>query len=310
MLNIIAFDVKSNIISTSNLHIFDMITLLINKYNYEKINIELLYKDCINDYLIKKYNKLPDNILIIKGSSNIRYFKTHNDIKISFIIDDVHQGGTIRHNRLKSLDRVTNIFNTYAYFFNVWYIKKKYNLYWMPHSTRFTDIILNKNPINKILITGRLNDNIYPNRKIIHNMSLKDNRLKYFKSNVGYRINKKNIKEKMIFGKKYLLLLNKYLCCFTCDANINRPYLVAKHFEIMASGSLLLSCNPNTKKYFKMLGYIDMKHYISCNNENMIEKINFILDEQNIELINKIRENGYLYTIKNHNYEKRTEFLN
>ena len=77
----------------------------------------------------------------------------------------------------------------------------------------------------------------------------------------------------------------------------------------MGSGCLLLACNPWTKKYFKILGFEDMRDYISCTPENMNEKIDFILNSDNYELLDKIRRSGYEKVIKFHNYEIRTEYL-
>ena len=88
-----------------------------------------------------------------------------------------------------------------------------------------------------------------------------------------------------------------------------RSYLVAKHFEIMGAGCLLLACNPWTKDYFKILGFEDMKDYISCTPENMDEKIDFILNSNNYKLLDEIRRRGYEKVIKNHNYKIRTEYL-
>ena len=99
--------------------------------------------------------------------------------------------------------------------------------------------------------------------------------------------------------------MNKYLVCFTCDASEDRPYILAKHFEILASGSLLLSANGNTKEYFERLGFIDNEHYISCDESNMLEKIRYCLDKTNRDKINKIRLNGYNLFKKEHSFEKR-----
>jgi hypothetical protein len=309
MLNLIAIDLEDENISTSNLHIFDMVELLVDKYNYKKIDIKKLYDNDINEYLIKTFNVLPNNIFIIKGSSGIHKFKTSNKIKISFFIDDVHPGGSVRKNRRKSLKKTTNVFSTYAYQFNKYYPELNYKLYWLPHSVRFTDIKINENPIKKILITGRLNERVYPNRHKIFKLTKKNKNILYFRPNIGYRIKKSEKNEKHIFGRKFLELLNKFFCGFTCDLIEDRSYLVAKHFEIMGSGCLLLACNPWTKKYFSILGFEDMRDYISCTPENMNEKINFILNSSNYELLDKIRRSGYEKVIKYHNYEIRTEYL-
>lgn len=303
-MNLIAKDIKDTNISTSNLHLFDMLDLLVKKYNYKYIDINLLYEKDIDQKLIELYGELPKNIFLIKGSSGIQKFKTRVDI--SFLIDDVHPGGSVRKNRQRSLKKTKNVFCTYAYAFNKYYKKGKYNLYWLPHSLRYHDIKYNTDPIEKILITGRLNKRVYPNRQIIYDMSKSNKNIVYLKPNVGYRVKEDN--KNLIYGKRFMNYLNKYLCGFTCDLISERPYIVAKHFEIMGSGALLLACNPNTKDKFKELGFIDMEHYISCTPENIKEKINFILS--NRDLIDKIRRKGYDLVTKEHIYEKRTEFLN
>ena len=50
MLNLIAKDLSNNNLSTCNLHIFDMVDLLVKKYNYQIIDINLLYHKKINKY--------------------------------------------------------------------------------------------------------------------------------------------------------------------------------------------------------------------------------------------------------------------
>jgi hypothetical protein len=307
MLNIYAYDYDDKSLSTRKFHIYDMLDILIKEYDYKTIDIKLLYDSKCNDIFLKEYNRYPDNIIVLKGGSSIQKFKTDRSIKLTMIIDDIHHGGTLRQCRSKSLKRIHNVFCTYAYFFNHYYVKRNYNLYWLPHSARFTSISFNNKPINKIFVSGRLNHEIYPNRKKILSLNNKD--VKYFRPNVGYRYKEEDNMNKKIFGEKYITKLSEYLCCFTCDANPKRPYIVAKHFEILSSGSLLLACNPHTKEYFKSLGFNDMEHYISCTPDNMKKKIAFILNNSNRDEINIIRKNGFELVKEKHNYLERTKFL-
>lgn len=308
MLNLIAKNKMK--IETTNIHIFTTLNILIDKYNYKFIDISLLVKDDINDYLLKTYGKLPQNILVFRGQSLIPSFKTDNKIKISFLIDDIHHAGKIRYARHLTIKRTTNVFATYAYIFRKKY-NGNYNLYWFPHSCAFTDIKFNDNVKEKVFITGRLSLTNYPNRlKFVQLIKSKKycNSIEYFKPNVKYRITTDNVR--LIYGKRYIQKLNEFLCCFTCDASKKRPYIVAKHFEILSSGSLLLACNPHTKKEFESLGFKDMVHYISCDSTNMEEKVQFILDKNNRKNIDIIRKNGQEYALKKHTVEQRAKFIN
>ena len=50
----------------------------------------------------------------------------------------------------------------------------------------------------------------------------------------------------------------------------------------------------------KELGFIDGQNYISCNLENMNEKINYITNPDNRKKIDIIRKNGYEFVRKYH----------
>jgi len=261
-------------------------------------------------------NKFNCNNLLISGSRYYNKFINYlniKDIKLSknvniFILKTGGIHGKILHTNLN-----INIISTYSYALNLYY-NNYYKNFWFPHMIRYK-VNFNSNPINKILISGaitskknkRLNISTYPNREMMIEKSKNNKYLEYFPRQ---KVSKKNINENHIFGKKYIELLNKYKVCFTDDATKTRPYIVAKFFEIMSSGSLLLSINPNTKKYFEKLGFIDKIHYISATVENIDEKIKYIFDDKNKDLINTIRKNGYEKVYKYHTIDCRTTQLN
>jgi len=164
----------------------------------------------------------------------------------------------------------------------------------------------NKNPVNKILVSGRgrKNPNRYPMRVFMYNLSLNDDRIDYFKPDHNYRINIEKY-EQVMCGEKYIKKLNQYRVCFSDDAIHYSPYLVCKFFEILSSGALLLASLTYTKTYFLNLGFIDGEHYISISKEDYNEKIQYVLDEKNHEEIDKIRLAGYNLCNKYHTSEHR-----
>lgn len=198
----------------------------------------------------------------------------------------------------------------YGYTYKLYNYLLNTKIYFFPHSSRYS-IQFNDNPKRKILISGRGVKNItrYPMRLKMHQLSLKNNNLEYFKPDHGYRTFKNDIGN-ITFGLKFMELLNSYLVCF-CDDSINySPYIVCKFFEIMCTGSLLLASLKNTKLYFDNLGFIENEDYISINDDNLLQKINFVLDEKNTSEINKIRYNGYIKATKYHSSEYRAKQLN
>jgi hypothetical protein len=308
-MNLLALRDYKDKISVSKRHIYDMFDILKTEYDYKEIDIKLLFEKNVKYILLERFDTLPKNIIILDHTSEIYKFKFNFKTSITIIIDDIHHQGRIKTLRTLSLKKVKNVLSTYGYYFSNKY-KSNCDVYFFPHSIRF-DCSFNNKPIDKILLSGRLNKEQYPNRDFIYQLSKINSNIEYLKPNVKYRENINILeKENKIYGQKYINYLNKYLCCFCCDANKDRPYIVAKHFEILSSGSLLLTCNENTKEYFKILGLKDNEHYLSCDSTNQEQKINYILDPKNRTLIDTIRKNGYLYAKKYHNYKSRCEYLN
>jgi len=290
--------------SYSKRHLFDMLDLLVDSYNWEFIDKTTLFD---------KNNKLENisHLLLISGSSEIDNFRLPKETKISYIIDDLHTCGNIKQKRSTNYKKVYKIFATYGYCLNIFYpMIPDDKVLWFPHSARYK-IDFNNNPIKKILISGRITMSQYPNRYLIYKMIKKNKFIYYDKPKLnGYRAKTDEDKNNKIYGEKYYKLLNEYIISFTCDLNENRPYIVAKHFEILASGSLLLACNPHTKNEFESLGFIDNVDYISCNSENLEEKISWLKDDNNLNKINEIRKNGYDKVNLKHTWINRTQLLN
>lgn len=293
-----------------NHHLYDLHDFFIKNYNYKTINFDMLFKEEINEYLINMYEDLPENLLMIGHISRILRIKLSRKVKISVMIDDLHYKGRLKENVGRAFKRVDKIFATYGYCFYTFFNKLSVNcyskVYFMPHSARYK-INYNENPKRKILLTGALTESQYPNRMKMYNISQKEEDVIYMKKIGGYRCSLGSNLEKLTTGAKYIKKLGEYICCFTDDASVSRPYIVAKHFEILSSGSLLLSCNPHTKKWFEKLGIKDGIHYISCTPENMNSKVINILNPENVDKINKIREEGYKLCLRHHMYENRGE---
>lgn len=297
-----------NGIRTTKPHYFKMFDYLETLPNFKTITFPEINgknEDDMRNIFMEKFGKIPDNIIFVEHLSGMAWIKIPKEIKINILIDDLHHQGTIKQNKVLSLPKASRILSTYGYAFNKYY-PHGVPVYWFPHSGTF-DIGFNDNPINKILISGRLNKDIYPFRHYVVNLAKKNNFLQHLKVNCRYEI--KTDSENLIYGERYVAVLNRYLACFTCDASASRPYIVAKHFEILLSGSLLLAGNPNTKFYFEKLDFIDGEHYISATTGNIMEKINFIENPNNREIIDKIRKNGYELAKQKHTYLQRAMYL-
>lgn len=248
--------------------------------------------------------------LLIAGNTNTTIFNDFiiNNNKLNLIKNInifVFRMGSIHNKTCSNLKFKYNLISTYSYAVNIFFNNYNNN-FWVPYMLRY-NVKYNNNPINKVLVTGATNKDVYPNRHIIIDKSLINSDIVYIKR--PYVHDKNNIDKDDLFGINYIKLLSNYLICYTDELNDNRPYLVAKFFEIMSSGSLLLTTNKITKKYFHKLGFIDGIHYISTTIEDIDKKIEYLLNEKNRKLVDEIRTNGYNEVYKYHTIEHRTKQL-
>jgi len=229
-----------------------------------------------------------------------------NNVKLISYVDDLHNNKNKNRNMI--ISRLINsrsevLFGSYMYIYEQ-YHNIKNNIIWLPHC--FYDkynIEFNNNPILKILLSGVICNKIYPMRRKLFNL-IKKYPIVY-QEYAGYNEPKHNT-----CGKKYIELLNKYFVSFTCCSTLNTPYLISKFFEIPGSGSLLLAYDKHIKVQMRQLGFIDMVNYISVDDNNLREKIQFVLNNKNYNEINRIRKNGYDFVRNSHMLSHRATTIN
>ena len=279
-------------------HIYNLLERIVEDTDSKFFDIHdliKLEKEELKDYLINTYGSLPRFIISFYGIGTLSPIAnniTNLNIKIIIISDDIHHAKRIAYPRLPCFNLSYINFNTYVYQLNRWNLPNLNNNYFFPHSARWI-IDFNKNPINKILISGSISD-IYPDRQYLS--KLNNNNLEILKKN----------KDNNIWGENYYKYLNKYVCCFV---DTPRDYILAKVFETCASGSLLLCMNKKIKKIFEKIGFIDYINYISCTREDIEDKISYITNPDNKLTIDIIRERGQKLIIEKHHYLHRYQYF-
>lgn len=288
------------------------------QYNtLKKYNWEILFYEENNNLIdiIESYEKI--NIIYFFRANqfikdNINIIEKMNIIKKIIYIDDLKNSNEIEY-LIKIKNNIFNdfdlIISTYKYHFkNIFNYINNDKIYWMPHSfNEEFKIDYNKEPKNKLLLTGYIENNIYPMRKIINDLK-KEDKYKYKIDILEHPSYREKIKHNLI-GKKYIIKLNKYRFGFTCCLNNITPYIVQKFFEIPGSGSLLIAYDKYIKNELEKLGFKDNENYISINESNYKEKLDYIFDEKNNEILEKIRYNGYKLINENHNHYQRINDL-
>lgn len=279
------------------LHFKSILKIFVDKYGCKFFKTQDLLNNNGNlkKYILDTYDELPLYIITFYGiGSFCPIINEINSIGIKLIIiaDDIHHSSRLAVHRIPVFKKCFKSFNTYAYELNKWNLPKINNNYFFPHSANWI-IDFNENPISKILVSGSINP-IYPDREYVAN--LKNKNIEVLK------LDTKN----NIWGENFYKYLNKYLCCFV---DTPRDYILAKVFEICASGSLLLCMNPTLLDIFEQLGFKDNMNYISCTRENLFEKIDYIVDPSNKSIIDNIRKEGHKLIKEKHNINHRADTL-
>ena len=260
------------------------------------------------EFFMNKFGSIPKVLLFWNTNTfiqnNFNEIITNPWIKCIYM-DDIHQKSRrIMNYRKTIINKFDFIFSTYAYTFDKFFkLPKEDKIVWYPHSVnnKFT-VEFNKNPINKILLSGCQDKNVYPFREHMSILS-KDYPIERLQ-HLSYK--KENHK---IYGHNYIKYLNKYIAAFTCCLNAESPYIVSKFFEIPASGALLLAYDEYVKEPMEKLGFIDGQNYIRINYDNSVEKIKFITDPTNRDKIDEIRMNGYNLVWSKHTLIERNNVI-
>lgn len=262
----------------------------------------------ISDFFMNKYHMLPSVILFWNTNTFIQ--NNANDILNNkwikcIYMDDIHQSSAkVKNYRTWIINNFDYIFSTYAYtFLNFFPFTDPKKIIWYPHNinNKFA-VEFNNNPINKISLSGCIDKNIYPFRNYAYKLSTK-----YpidVLEQLSYKVMNHNV-----YGHDYIKYINQYRAAVTCCSTNKTPYIVCKFFEIPASGALLMAYDEFVKEPFQQLGFIDGENYISVNFDNMIDKINYVLDPKNRDIIDKIRKNGYELVWKNHTLMNRVNLI-
>lgn len=274
----------------------------------------------LSESLIQKFGELPKVILFW----NSHQYETHDLIYKN--LDDILSHKWIKcismddlHKKFFSktpfedliLKNFEYIFCTCAYAFPKFFKQIPLNkVISCPHNVNNKFMVeYNNNPLNRILLSGCLNRTNYPFRHHVNKLSnLKNGNVQKYPIDVLKTLSTRKPSHKN-FGHEYIKYLNKYLVCITSSSTSKLPYVVGKFFEIPASGALLLAHDEYIKNALKEFGFIDGENYLSVTIENIQERILFVTNPNNREIVDKIRKNGYDMVWKNHTLRHRAEMI-
>ena len=107
-------------------------------------------------------------------------------------------------------------------------------------------------------------------------------------------------------GAGFARLLNHYRAAFTDSSRFN--YLVAKFFEIPATGALLVA-DRKASPSLRQLGLIEGEHYIAASFDDLEEQVRFTLDESNHDSLDSVRARGQALVWERHKSSDRARLI-
>ena len=287
-------------------------TDLMSTYGWKHIEVCDLWngEGTVKDRLIERFGELPEIILFWQAyeflnaeADDIRRL----DSRKFFFGDDLHWWyEQERQDQLGSFALCETILSTYAYTFNKFYpeLSGLKNVVWVPHSASPDFLVhYNEEPENALFLSGAVNES-YPLRMRVRALRDSGSYPIVHHHHPGY--GEFDFETNPSIGRGCARRMNSYRAAFT-DAS-EYGYSVAKYFEIPATGSLLLA-DRAVSGPLRSLGYLEDVHYIGVSNEDLEEKIAYVLAENNHTELDQVRRNGQQLVWQRHKTHDRARLI-
>ena len=200
------------------------------------------------------------------------------------------------------------VLTTYAYCWSRLYPElKSKQVVWVPHSAS-TDFMLpfDANAENVVFLSGAINE-AYPLRQRMLKLHRERAYAIDYLSHPGYYCGYDYQRDARI-GRGYAERIQRCRVGFA-DSVVPHGYVVAKFFEIPATGALLLA-DDSVSRQLSELGFERERHYVSVTQENLEKQLEYVLDEKHHDELDQIRINGQALVRERHKTSDRARQIN
>jgi len=231
--------------------------------------------------------------------------------RLGIFADDLHllwgDEESARDARLRAFFGCDNILTSYAYVLDEFYpeLRNRKPATWIPHSAS-PDFVLpfNDRPENAILLSGFIGS-LYPLRMRMKELQQEGRYAIVRHEHPGYGEDYDYENDARV-GRGYASTIHRFRAGFT-DALTYR-YVVAKHFEIPATGALLVA-DGLVSQPLRQLGFVENVHYVPVSAENLEERIRYVLAKGNRAEIDEIRRRGQQLVLGAHRTRDRAKLI-
>lgn len=283
---------------------------LIAVHGWQHLEPSRLWGRAMREEIVRHCGELPQVILFWCGHlflcAHQREIEKLNTAKW-FVADDLHHLETMPLQE-KAFRVCDTVLSTYAYRFEDFFPKmaKSRRIVWLPHSAS-PDFALSANsaPRNELFLSGAITED-YPLRERLN--ALRESGCKEIirHEHPGYHCEYNYAGDSRV-GRAFARRIWERRAAFT-DCSIYR-YAVAKHFEIPATGALLVA-DIALEEPLKELGFLPGVHYFPVSDAEFEERVRSLFCEEHHPELDRIRQNGQALVLARHRTSHRARLIN
>lgn len=283
---------------------------LIAAHGWQHLEPSTLWGGAMREEIVRRCGQLPEVILFWCGHlflcAHEREMEKLNTAKW-FVADDLHHLETMPLQE-KAFRLCDTVLSTYAYRFEDFFpeVAKSRRIVWLPHSAS-PDFALaaNSAPRNELFLSGAITED-YPLREKLN--ALRESGCKEIirHEHPGYHCEYDYAGDSRV-GRALAKRIWEHRAAFT-DCSIFR-YAVAKHFEIPATGALLVA-DIALQEPLKELGFLPGVHYFPVSDADLEERVRYLFREEHHPELDRIRQNGQVLVLERHRTSHRARLIN
>jgi hypothetical protein len=227
-------------------------------------------------------------------------FQAHG-ARVFVMTDDLHHS---RDGMARAVAVADGVLSTYAPRFSAFFPSVDASrVTWVPHAAGPDFLLpLRADPDPVVFVSGAML-HPYPLRRAMRDVALRRPSVARLHEHPGYDCTFDYATDARV-GSGYASAIQSCLAAFT-DALVHE-YLVAKHFEIPATGALLIADRAVSAQLLA-LGFIDGTHYLSTTLDDLESVVDYAVSPSHRAEIDEIRAKGHALVHSRHAVGHRAE---
>ncbi len=304
-------DIRGRYVTREAYHIM---TELIERYGWMHMETHALASQSqfLFERMRARCGALPDVVLFWESydlvtSAFLQLFNAN--FRVIIFCEDLHcVNAEMKVTKMLALTVADVILASYAPVFERFYpeIAAARRVVWVPHAASPEFILpLNESAENVIFLSGMVN-HYYPLRQRLKALAADTDLHIVEHPHPGYQCNH-NHQSSGVVGAGYARRIYAARAAFTDASKFN--YVLAKFFEIPATGSLLLG-DAAIERELSQLGFCQRVHYIPVSDATLESELRQILDARNHAELDEVRRRGQHLVWERHKTSDRAKLIN